>query len=280
MLTFIYAILAVIGTVVTAWLTPCSWLLTPLLALGYLVGLMILHLVVALIISLFVYKNRPVARVGRFWHFMTVQTVDCILKVAGVRLHITGEELLPQDRRFMLVSNHLSRFDPMICMVRFRRTPLAFVSKPGNFKIPLAGAFIHKCGYLSIDRENARNALTTLNTATEYISSGRLSVGIYPEGTRSKTGELLEFKDGVFKIARDSHAPIVVMTVSGTENITHNFPFRPTHVDMHIVRVIQPEEYAGMRTGAISSMVRKYMEDDLATQDRKNQNDTTAAVIS
>ncbi len=263
MLIDIYIGLSLIGAAVTVWLTHIHWLFFLLIAPGYILGLFVLHLTVALIISLFVDKKRPVDHVGGFWHYVTVQTTYAVLRVAGVRYRVVGDELLPRDRRFMLVSNHLSRFDPMICMVHFRRTPLAFVSKPENFDIPIAGAFIHRCRFLSIDRENARNALTTLNTAASYIGSGEMSVGIYPEGTRSKTGELLEFKDGVFKIARDSHAPIVVMTVRGTDRVKGNFPFRTTPVELRIVRVIQPEEYAGMRIGSISAMVRRCMVDDL-----------------
>lgn len=270
MLIDVYTIIAMIGAVFTVRLADIHWLFFFLLLPGYLLALIVLHLTFALIISLFVDKKRPVERVGGFWHFMTAQTVHGVLRAARVRYTVKGEEQLPTDRRFMLVSNHLSRFDPMICMVQFRKTPLAFVSKPENFNIPIAGAFIHKCRFLSIDRDNPRNALTALNTAAGYISSGELSVGIYPEGTRSKTGELLEFKDGVFKIARDTHAPIVVMTVRGTDKIAHNFPFRSTRVELRIVRVIQPEEYAGMRIGAISAMVRQCMLDDLAEDGEVN----------
>ncbi len=263
MITYIYCALAVLGATATVIFTTCTWPFVFLLAPGYVIGLFALHILFVFIVSRFVDKSKPVEHVGRFWHFMTVQTVDGVMKVARVHVHVNGEELLPRDRRFMLVSNHRSRFDPMLCMVRFRKTPLAFVSKPENFDIPIAGEFVHMCRYLAIDRDNARNALTTLNTAASYINSGELSVGIYPEGTRSQTGELLEFKDGVFKIARDTHAPIVVMTLRGTEKISHNFPWRSTRVDARIIRVIEPEEYAGMRIGAISAMVRQIMSADL-----------------
>lgn len=263
MLIDIYIGVSLAGALVTVWLTQIHWLFFFAIAPGYILGLFVLHLTVALIISLFVNKKAAVDRVSGFWHYVTVQTTYAVLRVAGVRYHVVGDETIPRDCRFMLVSNHLSRFDPMICMVHFRRMPLAFVSKPENFDIPIAGAFIHKCRFLPIDRENARNALTTLNTAASYIRSGDMSVGIYPEGTRSKSGELLEFKDGVFKIARDSRAPIVVMTVRGTDRIKNNFPFHTTTVELRIVRVIRPEEFAGMRIGEISAMVRRCMVDDL-----------------
>lgn len=264
MLIDIIAICSVLGAVATVVFTPCPWYWVFLLVIGYFVGQIVLHLSVALIISLCIDKNKPVkGKVSRYFKYMTTGAVDGIIKIARVRVKITGKELIPTDRRFMLVSNHLSRFDPMICMAKLHKTPLMFVSKPENFKIPIAGAYVHKCKFLSIDRENPRNALNTLNTCTEFIKSGELSVGIYPEGTRSQTGKLGEFHDGVFKIARDAKAPIVVMTLHGPENITKNFPWRSTRVEMRTVRVIQPEEYAGMRMGPISAMVREIMEKEL-----------------
>ena len=264
MLIDIIAVLSVLGAISTVVFTPCPWYWVFALVIGYFVGQIILHLAIALPISWCVDKNKPVeGKVSRYFRYMTISTVDAIIKIARVRVKVTGKELLPPDRRFMLVSNHLSRVDPMICMAKLHKTPLMFVSKPENFKIPIAGAYVHKCKFLSIDRENPRNALSTLNTCAELLKSGELSVGIYPEGTRSKTGELGEFHDGVFKIARDSKAPIVVMTLHGPENIPKNFPWRSTRVEMRIVRVIEPEEYAGMRMGPISAMVRDIIQQDL-----------------
>lgn len=264
MLIDIFAIISLLGGIATTVFTPAAWYLAPLFIIGYFVGLIFIHLFIALIVGFCIDKSKPVeGNVKRYYRYMVINTVDGVLKVARVRVKLTGKELIPKDTRFMLVSNHLSRFDPMVSMVALKHTPLAFVSKPENFKIPIAGPYVHKCKFLAIDRENPRSAITTLNTAVEYIKSGDVSIGIYPEGTRSLDGKLGEFHDGVFKIARDTKAPIVIMTLSGTENIAKNFPLRSTRVEMKIVKVIQPEEYAGMRTGPISAMVREHMEKDL-----------------
>lgn len=264
MLIDIFAIISLFGGVATAIFAPISWYLAPLLVIGYFVCLIFIHLLIALIVTVFIDTSKPVeGRVRHYFRFMVIHTVDGVLKVARVRTKICGKEKIPTDGRFMLVSNHLSRFDPMVSMVALKHTPLAFVSKPENFKIPIAGPYVHMCKFLAIDRENPRSAINTLNTAVEYVKSGELSMGIYPEGTRSPTGELGEFHDGVFKIARDTKVPIVIMTLRGTQNIAKNFPLRSTSVDMRVVKVIQPEEYAGMRTGAISALVREQMEKDL-----------------
>lgn len=259
-----YLAVSCLASAATAAFTPISWWWALPLALGYFVALIIIHLLFALILSLLIDQSKPVTgSIGGFYRFMTVHTIDGIMKIARVRVSISGTGLIPGDRPFLLVSNHLSRFDPMICMVYLRRYPLAFVSKPENFRIPIAGGFIHKCKFISIDRDNPRNAVKSLITASEYIKTGELSVGIYPEGTRSKTGELLPFRDGIFKVARDTSAPIVVMTVRNTDMIARNFPLRSTHVDVRVLKVIQPEEYAGLRASAISALARECMERDL-----------------
>ena len=82
-------------------------------------------------------------------------------------------------------------------------------------KIPAVGQFLHKAGFMGIDRENDRAALRTILAAAEYIKQDIASVGAYPEGTRNRGEGLLPFRDGVFKIAQKAHAPIVVAAIKG-----------------------------------------------------------------
>lgn len=84
-------------------------------------------------------------------------------------------------------------------------------------------------------------------------------MGIYPEGTRSRSAELLEFKDGVFYIAKKAPCPIVVITVENTEKIVKNFPFRGTTVKMDVLDVITPDSFADETTHTISDNVRQMM---------------------
>ena len=102
----------------------------------------------------------------------------------------------------MFVGNHRSNFDPIIEWLVLKPWDIAFISKGENFKIPFFGRIIRKCCFMPIDRENPRKALRTINKASDLLQSGEVSIGVYPEGTRSKTGELLPFHDGVFHIAK------------------------------------------------------------------------------
>ena len=95
---------------------------------------------------------------------------------------------------------------------------------------------------MAIDRENPRNSMKTLLKAIDFIKSGQGSIGIYPEGTRSKDGKLLPFHDGIFKVAQKAGVPVVVGSIVGTEQIKSRFPFRRTVVKVDFIDVIQPQE--------------------------------------
>lgn len=97
-------------------------------------------------------------------------------------------EKLPKNERFLLVCNHRSKFDPILTWYVLRDYNLAFISKPENFR---------RCCFMAIDRENPRNALKTIHQAAELIKQNEVSVAVYPEGTRSKTCELLPFHNGI-----------------------------------------------------------------------------------
>ena len=184
----------------------------------------------------------------------------------GVCSKLTGEEKLPEQGRFVLVSNHRSGFDPLVTLAKLGKRGLAFITKPANLQIP----FVGKLGYggccLPIDRENDRKALKTILTAADYIKKDFCSMGIYPEGTRTKTGELLPFHAGSFKLAQKAGVPLVIACISGTEKIMHNFPFRFTPVELQILEVMPSEKVKAMNTQELAAYSRNLIETALNGQ--------------
>lgn len=179
-----------------------------------------------------------------------------------LRLHITGAELLPKDRRILFVGNHVSNFDPIITLHAFRRAKLAYISKLSNFSIPWFGRYIRRCCFMDIDRENPRNAIVTINRAADLLKNQEVSIGVYPEGTRSKTAELLPFHNGVFKIAQKANVDIAVISLIGTEKIHKNFPWRRTDIYVDVLAVIPAEEIKGVKTDVIGSRVEALLLDN------------------
>lgn len=266
----IYLILALLADAVIVGLKSYSgfgiadFIIPIILYIGIYLGLIVLHIVITLIMSLFIDPDNPCEKPNRFCKFWVDKTIELLFTTGGLRIKVNGIEKIPTDRRFLLVSNHRSNLDPMVCMMKLSRYNIAFISKPENFRIPIAGRFISRCCFMPIDRENARNAMRTIHKATDYIKNDIVSVGVYPEGTRSKTGELLEFKDGVFYIAKKAPCPIVVITVRNTEKAHKNFPFKPTKIIINVVDVIEPEDFAELSTHEISDKVRVMIFEDLS----------------
>ena len=182
-------------------------------------------------------------------------TFSYVLLLIGVKVRLVGGEKLPKEGRFLVVSNHVAAFDPLIVILGLKKTWVSYVSKPENFKIPIVGRYMHRCLHLPIDRDNPRNALVTINEAADQIARGAVSMGIFPEGTRSKTGELGEFKNGAFKIAQKAKCPIVVAAIKGMDRAKHRL-FLPTTVTLNILGVLPYSETAELRTADISEKVR------------------------
>lgn len=227
------------------------------------IAAMLLIVPILIVSALFVNPKKEYTKNSKYYRFLLDTSTAIVMKVLRIKVTVTGEEKLPENTRFLLVSNHRSNFDPIVTWYAFKKHKLAFVSKPENFKIPMYGRIIRKCCFLPIDRSDARKAMGTINSAAALLKAGTVSVGIYPEGTRNTAQELLPFHNGVFKIAKRANAPIVIMSVSGTDRIRKNWYKRGSEVRLNILGVIPAEELAEMKTAQIGEITRELITDDL-----------------
>lgn len=176
-----------------------------------------------------------------------IATLLCDL--GGLKAQITGMEKLPEEGRFLIVSNHRSAADPMVMAHALKKYDVAFISKPSNMALPVLGKMAYGAGFLAIDRENDRNALKTILTAANYLKKDICSMCIYPEGTRSRDGRLLPFHAGSFKIAQKAGAPVVVACSLGTDGVKKNiFQLRQSKLRMDILETISADEVREMST--------------------------------
>lgn len=256
-------VLAVISVIVrkfTGWMIPVAlvggWL-------GWFVVLVLFYVLGLFAVSLTVNMKKPVEENHPRYRKTVLYVLGILCRVARLRISLTGEEMLPQGR-FLLVSNHRSSYDPIATGWALRRYDMTFVTKPENLKIPIAGPMIYKANYLPINRADPRKAMATIQSAARILSNDWASVGIYPEGTRSRTMEMLPFHNGVFKIAQKANVPIVVVSIDGTENIHKHAPIRPTAVDIRICAVIPAEEVKSASGAALGARVREILEQSLS----------------
>ncbi len=255
---------AVIPAGVCAWLSRVEgWVYVPVYIgffAAWTVGLLAAFLLGVWAMSLTVDLSKPVEEDHPFTRRIVVRVVGILCCLGRLRIHTRGWENLPQGR-FLLVGNHRSNYDPIATVWALRQhgIDIAFVTKPENMKIPLV-RLIHRANYLVIDREDPRKAIATIHAAAELLHNDVVNVGIYPEGTRSKTGEMLPFHNAVFKIAKRAQAPIVVAAITGSERIRHNAPWRRTDVTIDLCARISREEVAAGTTKDLGDRVRALLE--------------------
>ena len=222
---------------------------------------------------LFIDPQKEYDKDSPFYRFLLDSATAAAIKLLRIRVHISGAENIPKDTKVLFVSNHRSNFDPIITWYALKKWKLAFVSKPSNFKIPFFGRIIRKCCFLPIDRKNPKKAIVTINKAAKLLKEQEVSVGIYPEGTRSKTCVLLPMHNGVFKVAQKAEAPIVVLSITGTEKISGRTPFRPTDVYLDVLEVFPGENIKNMKTEMIGVLVRHLMAGNIEKRDAAWQKD-------
>lgn len=217
----------------------------------------ILWFIVLVISALLVSPGKEYEKNSPYYRFLLNSSAAFAVRLLGIRLHTEGLDKIPAEGRFLLVGNHRSNFDPILTWYVLKKYQVAFISKPENFRIPIFGRLIRKCCFLPIDRENPRNAISTVHKASKLLKKDRVSVCVYPEGTRSKSGELLPFHNGVFKIAQKAETPIVVLSISGTEKIHKNYFRRKTDVCLRIVDVIPAQTVTQSQTAVLGERVRQ-----------------------
>ena len=245
---------AICGTSSIMW--PDYLWAVPLMIIAFFVAWFLLYVLFLLIVSLCTDTKKEYDSRSKFYRGNIIIMVGIILSFFRVKVKVKGAGLIPADTRWLLVGNHRSMFDPIATLWALRKHELSFVAKPSIFKIPIAKPFITREFFLSIDRENNREALKTILQAADYLKRGVCSVGIYPEGTRSKTCALLPFHNGVFKIAQKAEAPIVVLCITGTEKISQRTPFQRTDVYLDVLDAFPTQGVKETKTEMIGTAVR------------------------
>ena len=143
---------------------------------------------------------------------------------SGVKVEIEGLEHIPKDRNVLFVGNHLSNFDFLVLLDAIP-VPVGFIAKVELKKIPLVATWMDYIHCLFMDRSDMKQQMQIILQGIKQLKEG-YSMIVFPEGTRSKTGKMLEFKAGTFKLATKSKEPIVPFTIMGTADVLENNGYR------------------------------------------------------
>jgi 1-acyl-sn-glycerol-3-phosphate acyltransferase len=243
-----------------------SWWLVPVLIIGFFLAFVILHLAWLLLTFAFVKLDSDQEKGTKYYRFVLKSSLPLVVALARVKINFMGIPLdeVPTDRKMMFVCNHQHDFDPAVIWSAFPNNEIGFIGKKEIYKtMPLIAKVMHKLYGQPIDRENNREAAKTIIKAINLIKEDKASIAVFPEGYTSLECKLLPLRNGVFKVALKSNAPIVICALSGTRQIPKRMVFRKTEVDFCVCDILYPEDYAGMNTNEIGEIVSSKMQSAL-----------------
>ncbi|MTV47436.1 1-acylglycerol-3-phosphate O-acyltransferase [Heliobacillus mobilis] len=142
------------------------------------------------------------------------------------RWRLQGLENVPKDGPIIMAFNHASNWDPMILVCASPRK-VHFMAKKELFEVPFVSYIVNLAGSYPVDR--SKMGRQALKMSIDILNQGKV-IGIFPEGTRSKTGEMGEAKAGTVMIAAKAGAPIVPVGLYNSQNVFSGGWFRPVSV--------------------------------------------------
>ena len=184
------------------------------------------------------------------------------IKGGNIDLQITGLENIPAENGFMMYANHQGMFD-VLAIAATCDNPMGAVLKKELYDIP----FLHQIAVctksFAMDREDVRQSLTVIQNVTEEVKNGRNYL-IFPEGTRSKQGnQMLEFHGGSFRCATKSKCPIVPIALVDSYKVLDQKGSAPVTVQLHYLKPISYEEYAGMKPAEVAALVKQRIQEKI-----------------
>jgi 1-acyl-sn-glycerol-3-phosphate acyltransferase len=183
-----------------------------------------------------------------------------ILALVGARLKVRGGEHVSRDERYIVVANHQSLLDAAVMVAVLQPlTPVRMVARAGAFRIPLLGWGMRLFGHISVDPRSMRASLTGLQRAQQEVKR-RCSTVFFPEGTRTRDGQLLPFHNSAFHIASRAGVRVLPVTVSGSFDIMPrhvNFTVRTGDILVTIHPPVGPLEQTHEAAVAASSQCRE-----------------------
>lgn len=188
-----------------------------------------------------------------------------LLALSGSSVTVEGLENLPNGPA-VYVANHLGYFDIPLMLGYLGDDTKPLVAKKEIEKIPLIRGWMRDLHCVFIDRDNMRASVKALGEAAAWVGQG-YSMVVFPEGTRSKTGEMAEFKGGAFKIAQKNGVPVVPVCVRGTDLIMerNHYWIHPAKVSLKVLPAIDTADYTKEDWRALPALAEAQVRDGLAT---------------
>jgi 1-acyl-sn-glycerol-3-phosphate acyltransferase len=198
---------------------------------------------------------------GRVQHTMAVIWSWLILKASFSPVTVYGAGKVDFNQAYLFAANHISAMDVPVLYTNLH-CQFRIVANKGLFKRPFIGWHLTRSGQIPIDRSSPRATFKSLHLAVEDLKSG-LSVAIFPEGGRSRDGNLQPFMNGGFYVAVKAQAPVVPIAIVGTYEMLpmNSFHIRPTKLEIHFGDPIPTTGLTSHDLDTLSERVKKAVEE-------------------
>jgi 1-acyl-sn-glycerol-3-phosphate acyltransferase len=172
---------------------------------------------------------------GMMWSWFTCYLALCPVKISGL-------EHIKKGQSYVFVANHQGAFDIFV-IYGFLGSPIKWVMKKEIEKIPFVGRACKAAGFVFVDSSSAKAAAQTIQEAERRLKRGT-SIIIFPEGSRTYTGEMIQFKKGAFQIAADLKLPIIPITLNGPFDVLPigSIRVKPHRMEMIVHPAIETSE--------------------------------------
>ncbi len=181
---------------------------------------------------------------GRVFERVLKFTCRWVVAWAGVRLKLTNTENVDPQKQYIIMMNHVNLMDPFVFYARYPGKVRA-VEEESHLKWPLYGRLVRRIGQVPINRKVGRKALEALKKAGELIRRKKVSIVVLPEGTRTLTGKLGNFKKGGFLLALEADLDILPIIQLGAARVKRkgNWLIRPGKVELLFEKPIPTSGY-------------------------------------
>ncbi len=190
-----------------------------------------------LIILLFFIGKKRIETIG---YYVGKTWANLTLFMSGIRIKSEVLDNLDADKHYVFAGNHQSSFD-IYLYYKYIPQKFVWVSKKQIALIPIFGWVFKMSGAVLVERENSNKAAVALKNAVKKIKAG-ISIAIFPEGTRSKDGNLLPFKKGAFVLARLSKLDIVPIIIKDSSKVAPKGKFLLDPRQRIEIKILEPEE--------------------------------------
>ena len=181
--------------------------------------------------------------------------MDRAIKGGNIQLKVAGLDRLPKEDGYMMYANHQGLFD-VVAIAATHENRLAAVMKKELAEVPLLKQIRACTKSFLMDREDVRQSLEVIQNVTREVQNGRNYL-IFPEGTRSKNGNVMgEFHGGSFRCAVKAKCPIVPVAIIDSFRVLDQKGSAPVQVQIHYLEPIAYEEFAGLKAAEVAAMVK------------------------